>query len=158
MKRILLALIFVLALAFPAMAFDINKDIKLEGDVSFGYVFSDDFSTEVNGAIPPNVEGSDTGSKWGYFGDIKLIWKNTLRPWVNFYGISGYGVNNEWSVPTQFFSAGLDYLFFHTKYGSAFVRGSYANWQGEVDIDFMGLPVNAKPESDTWMMSVGWKF
>jgi len=159
MKKILLALILVLAMAVPAMADTVlSKDFTLQGEVSLGYVVKDDFETEVNGAIPPDVEGDDSGSKWGYLVDLKVVYKNMIRPFIYLQGISGYGVNNEWALVTQTFTAGVDYLFYTTKYGQAFVRGSYTNWKTEADIDFMGLPVNAKPESDTWMMSLGWKF
>ena len=158
MKKILLALILVLALAVPAMAFDINKDFKVEGDVNLGYVFSDSYNTNIEGVTVPDTVGSDQeGSKWGYMADIKLVYKDTFRPWVYLQGISGYSVN-AWKIATQTCGLGLDYFFYKTNYGSAYARVSYTNWQTEANVDAFGMNISASPESDTWMMGIGWKF
>jgi hypothetical protein len=156
MKKILLTLILVLAFAVPAMPFDMGTDFKLEGDVTLGYVISS--SSDVN--LPNNqvVSLDNSQSKWGYMADIKLIYKNLFRPWIYLQGISGYSASNSWEIGTQTFSLGADYLFYNTKYGSAYARVSYTNWQSTIDATALGFGMSVKPESDTWMMGLGWKF
>jgi len=160
MKRILLALVFMLCLfggtGGSVLAFDMGSDFKLEGDVTLGYVFSS--SSSVN--LPENqvIQIDNSQSKWGYMADIKLIYKNLFRPWIYLQGISGYSSGNAWEIGTQTFSAGADYLFYNTKYGSAYARVGYTNWQSTIDATALGLGVSVEPESDTWMVGFGWKF
>jgi hypothetical protein len=158
-RFIVIVSVLMLLVAFgckKANAFDIGPDFKLEGDVTLGYVISS--SSDVN--LPGNklVSIDNSQSKWGYMADIKLLFKNTFRPWIYLSGISGYSASNEWEIGTQTFSLGADYLFYNTKYGSAFARVSYTNWQSTIDATAFGLGMSVEPESDTWMMGLGWKF
>ena len=162
--KYLLTLILVFAMAVPAMAFDAGKDIKIEGDVMVGYVFSSssDMSFTSSGEQTINtdfVDVADSDSKWGYMMDVKLIYKDTFRPWIYLQGISGYAAENGWEMNTQTLGIGVDYLFYKTNYGSAFARIGYTNWKSSVDASVFGnLDVTAKPNTDTYMVGLGWSF
>src|SRR4030042_6421471 len=111
MKRlVLLVMILTLVLTFgackKATALDLGKDFKLDGYLNVNAVVSDSYSAKINNVPIDPVEGD---SKLVYVVDLGITWKNTIRPWINYLGVSGYSTGNEWAMNTQTISAGVDY-------------------------------------------------
>jgi hypothetical protein len=160
-KLVLLVMVLMLVLTFgackKAAALDLGKDFKLDGYLNVNAVVSDSYSAKINNVPIDPVEGD---SKLVYVIDLGITWRNTIRPFFNYLGVSGYSTENEWAMNTQTISAGVDYYIFRTDYGMLGIRGAYTNWttKADVEVPMMMTTIHAEPQSDTWTIGLLWRF
>src|SRR4030042_450571 len=91
MKRLFCVVFVLMCLIIgcekKAAALDLGKDFKLDGYVNVNAVVSDSYSAKINNVPIKAVEGD---SKLVYVVDLGITWKNTIRPWITYLGVSAY--------------------------------------------------------------------
>jgi len=160
MKRILLALVLVLALAVPAMAeVALSKDFTLDGHFAFGYIVSSDYSTDMGSMDNWITSENDDGSTFSFMTEVGVTWKDKVRPFVLWNAVSGTGANGDWTFTNYVVTAGIEYFLYKTDWGKLALFGCY-NQNG---IDLSGAKIQAvdvgiKGKERNWILGVDWRF
>ena len=161
MKKILLALILVLAMAVPAMAeIQLSKDFALDGHLAAGVILSSDYSTDLGGIGHWLTSENNDGSDYSFMTEVGVTWKEKIRPYVLWNAISGTGSTGEWAFTNYVFSTGVEYFIYKTAdWGKLALFGCY-NQNG---IDLQGgkinnIDVGIKGKERNWIAGVDWRF